>query len=220
MTPPGTANFTLSAAGNNANNPNVDPQISVNYEVGTKWDLFERRLSASLATFLTLNENVIYTTDATTIPPTFNQDDKQRVTGASLGLVGKINDAWDVMLNVTYLNSENQTQNPAVEGNWLTLTPETSGSLWTTYRTPFQLRLGGGIRYQGNAYVNAANTILLPSATILDAMAEYPIRQQLVVRLNVYNLTDTTYMRSINNNGGRYNPGPSRSALVSLAFNF
>ena len=220
VTPPGTANFTLSSAGNNANNPNVDPQISINYEIGTKWDLFERRLSASLATFLTLNENVIYTTDATTIPPTFNQDDKQRVKGASLGLVGKVSDAWDVMLNVTYLNSENQTQNPLVEGNWLTLTPETSGSLWTTYRTPFQLRLGGGIRYQGNAYVNAANTILLPSATIVDAMAEYPIRQQLVIRLNVYNLTDTTYIRSINNNGGRYNPGPSRSALVSLAFDF
>ena len=88
------------------------------------------------------------------------------------------------------------------------------------YRTPFQLRLGGGIRYQGNAYVNAANTILLPSATIVDAMAEYPIRQQLVVRLNIYNLTDTAYIRSINNNGGRYNPGPARSALVSLAFNF
>ena len=163
---------------------------------------------------------MIYTVDATTVPPTYNQDDRQKVKGASLGLVGRVSDNWDVMLNVTFMNSENQSQNPAVAGNWLTLTPETSGSLWTTYRTPFKLRLGGGLRYQGDAYVNAANTIVLPSATIVDAMAEFPLRDALVLRLNVYNLTDETYMRSINNNGGRYNPGASRSALMSVAFNF
>jgi catecholate siderophore receptor len=220
VTPPGTANFTLSAAENNANNPNVDPQISINYEVGTKWDLFERRLSASLATFLTKNSNVIYTVDATTVPPTFNQDDRQKVTGVALGLVGRIKDDWDVMFNMTVMNSENQSQNPAVAGRWLTLTPETSGSVWTTYRTPINLRIGGGLRYQGDSYVNAGNTIVLPSATVFDAMAEYPLRAALVLRLNVYNLTDERYIRSINNNGGRYNPGATRSALVSLAFNF
>lgn len=220
VTPPGTANFTLSASDNNANNPNVDPQIAVNYEVGTKWDLLARRLSASLSTFLTHNENVIYTVDATTVPPTFNQDDKQRVRGASLGLVGRVTSDWDVMFNVTVLESENQSQNAAVAGNRLTLTPNTSASLWTTYRTPFRLRLGGGVRYQGDAYVNAANTILLPASTIVDAMAEYPLGRQLLLRVNVYNLTDEAYIRSINNNGGRYNPGPSRSALVSLAFDF
>jgi catecholate siderophore receptor len=220
VTPPGTANFTLSSAENNANNPNVDPQISINYEVGSKWDLFERRLAASVATFLTYNSNVIYTVDATTVPPTFNQDDKQRVAGASLGLVGRLTDGWDVMFNFTYLRSENQSQNPALAGRWLTLTPETSGSVWTTYQTPIKLRLGGGMRHQGDSYVNAANTIVLPSAMVVDGMAEYPLHQALVLRLNIYNLTDATYLRSINNNGGRYNPGASRSALVSLAFNF
>ena len=104
-------------------------------------------------------------------------------------------------------------------GNWLTLTPETSGSLWTTYRTPFKLRLGGGLRYQGDAYVNAANTIVLPRPP---SSTRWPSSRcaSLVLRLNVYNLTDETYMRSINNNGGRYNPGASRSALMSVAFNF
>ena len=31
-----------------------------------------------------------------------------------------------------------------------------------------------------------------------------------------YNLTDERYIRSINNNGGRYNPGSPRSASVTL----
>ena len=39
LTPPGSANFQLNAGATNQNNPNVDPQESVNYEVGSKWDL-------------------------------------------------------------------------------------------------------------------------------------------------------------------------------------
>ena len=45
---------------------------------------------------------MIYTVDATTVPPTYNQDDRQKVKGASLGLVGRVSDNWDVMLNVTF----------------------------------------------------------------------------------------------------------------------
>ena len=89
-TPPGTANFTLSAQPNNQNNPNVDPQISTNVEVGSKWDFYGSRLSLTGAAFRTKNENVIFTVDATAVPPVFNQDDAQRVTGASLGVAGRI----------------------------------------------------------------------------------------------------------------------------------
>ena len=36
LTPPGSANFQLNAGAANQNNPNVDPQKSTNYEVGTQ----------------------------------------------------------------------------------------------------------------------------------------------------------------------------------------
>ena len=67
-TPPGSGNFALSTQPNNANNPNVDPQVSRNFEIGTKWELFNRRLAATLALFDTRNTNVIYTIDATAVP--------------------------------------------------------------------------------------------------------------------------------------------------------
>ena len=44
VTPPGTANFTLSAQENNQNNPDVEPQESTNLEAGSKWDLAGGRL--------------------------------------------------------------------------------------------------------------------------------------------------------------------------------
>ena len=176
-TPPGTANFTLSAQPNNQNNPNVDPQISTNVEVGSKWDFYGSRLSLTGAAFRTKNENVIFTVDATAVPPVFNQDDAQRVTGASLGVAGRIIRELDVTANFAYLDSENLSQNPVNAGKRLTLTPAFSGSVWATYTTPIRLSVGGGVRFTDAVYVNAANTIKSPGYQIVDAMATYDADQ-------------------------------------------
>ena len=44
-------------------------------------------------------------------------------------------------------------------GKRLALTPEFSGSFWTTYALPRGLTLGGGLRYMDEVFVNAPNTI-------------------------------------------------------------
>ncbi len=126
-TPPGTANFALSAQANNQNNPNTDPQISRNLEVGSKWNFYGSRLSLTGAAFRTKNENVIFTVDATAVPPVFNQDDAQEVTGVSLGVAGRVVRAWDVTANIAYLDSENLSQNAANAGRRLTLAPVVLG---------------------------------------------------------------------------------------------
>jgi catecholate siderophore receptor len=215
MTPPGSANFTLSAQANNQNNPNVDPQKSTNYEVGTKWDVAGGRLSLNGAVFHTRNENVIFTVDATAVPPLFNQDDGQVVNGISIGALGRITDRWELLANAGYLDTELQSQNAANNGQRLTLTPAFSTSLWTTYRLPIGLNIGGGVRYSDEVYINAANTIKSPGYHIVDALAEYAVNTHISLRLNVYNLTNELYIRNINNNGGRYNPGNPRSAMVT-----
>jgi catecholate siderophore receptor len=219
-TPPGTANFTLSSQPNNQNNPNVDPQISTNIEVGSKWEFYGSRLSLTGAAFRTKNENVIFTVDATAVPPIFNQDDAQRVTGASLGIAGRLHPRLDVTANLAYLDSENLSQNPANAGKRLTLTPEFSGSVWATWTTPIRLSIGGGVRFTDPVYVNAANTIKTPGYQILDAMATYALTNQVSLRLNVYNVANETYIRNINNNGGRYNPGHPRTATLTASFGF
>ena len=220
VTPPGTANFTLSAQANNQNNPNVEPQRSTNYEVGTKWDLGSGRLSVNGSLFRTDNENVIFTVDATAIPPLFNQDDAQRVTGATVGVMGRITMAWQVFANLGYMDSEQRSQNSVNNGRRLTLTPEWSGSLWTTYRTPVGLTVGGGVRFTDEVFINAANTIASPGYRLVDALAEYEVNSHLSLRLNVSNLTDSTYIRSVNNNGGRFNPGQPRAATLTTNVKF
>jgi catecholate siderophore receptor len=219
VTPPGTGNFALSSQPNNQNNPNIEPQVSKNFEVGTKWELFDRRLSANLAIFDTRNTNVIYTIDASAVPPLFNQDDGQIVRGATVGLVGQLSDRWSVMANFAYMNGTLDSQNPATDGNRITLLPEWSGSLWTTYGFG-KFTLGGGLRFTDTVYVNTANTIQVPAYHLIDALASYAVNRYLTLRLNVYNLTDELYIRNVNNNGGRYNPGYTRSILLNTQIGF
>lgn len=220
VTPPGAANFTLSAQANNQNNPSVKPQESTNLEVGSKWDVAGGRLSLNGAIFRTDNTNVIFTVDATAIPPLYNQDDGQVVRGVTLGALGRITDRWEVLANVGYLDTEQQSQNPANDGRNLVLTPAFSGSIWSTYRVSNKLTLGGGIRHTDAVFVNAANTIQAPGYRIVDTLAQYAVNSHLTLRLNVNNLTDETYIRNVNNNGGRYNPGYSRSVMLTTNVGF
>jgi catecholate siderophore receptor len=218
--PPGGANFALSTQPNNANNPNVEPQLSSNFEVGSKWDFTNGRLSVNGAVFRTENKNVIFTIDTTAIPPLFNQDDAQLVKGFTLGALGRITDRWEVIANIGYLDSALNTQGDVNNGNQLVLTPEFSSSLWSTYGWPNGLRLGGGIRQTSDVFINAANTIKSPGYTLVDALAEYRVNTYLTLRMNIYNLFDETYIRNVNNNGGRYNPGYPRSVMVTSQLGF
>lgn len=220
ITPPGSANFMLSAAANNQNNPNVEPQESANFEVGTKWDVASGRLSLNGAVFHTINENVLFTVDAAAIPPVYNQDDKQSVNGVTVGAAGQITPQWQVLASFGYLDTESLTQNVTNNGKRLTLSPEFSGSLWTTYRLPKGWTVGGGVRATSEVFINAANTIVAPGYQVVDGLIEYAVNEHLSLRLNIYNVTDRVYIRNVNNNGGRYNPGIPRTAQITSAINF
>ena len=172
------------------------------------------------AIFWTENTNVIYVVDGTAIPPIFNQDDGQKVKGSTVGLVGHITPWWDVTMSVLYLDSKVESQNPATNGKRLALAPEVSGNVWSTVRLAHSIRVGGGLRYTDDVFISTANTTAIPGYTVADALAEVPLGSRLLVRLNVYNITDRTYIRSINNNAGRYNPGTPRSFLLSTSVNF
>ena len=197
MTPPGAANFTLSAQANNQNNPNVKPQESNNYEVGSKWDFAGGRLSLNGAIFHTINRNVLFTVDAAAVPPVYNQDDKQRVDGVTLGATGQLTPRWQVLASAGYLDTALESQNEANNGKRLTLTPKFSGSLWTTYRLPKRWTIGGGVRGTDEVFINAANTIQLPGYRLVDGLVEYEVNRNLTLRLNLSNLTDERYIRNV-----------------------
>ena len=79
---------------------------------------------------------------------------------------------------------------------------------------------GDFLRFTDEVFVNTANTIVVPAYHLIDALASYTVNRHLTIRMNLNNLTDEVYIRNINNNGGRYNPGFRRSVLINTQVGF
>jgi catecholate siderophore receptor len=226
QTPPGGLNFTLSPTTTNGNNPTLEPQKSTNYEIGTKWDVLDGRLSTTAAVFHTVNTNVVTseTIGGTVIAASF--DSEQQVDGVELTLSGLITPQWQVFAGYAYLDSE-FTRSAVTNQTDATLqwTPRNSGNVWTTYLLPYGFQIGGGVRYM-DTVARSSLTIpngaapSLPDYWIYSATAAWQANEKVTFRLNVNNVTDEVYALSLNNNGGRYNPGAERSFLLSADFAF
>ncbi|MRX07040.1 catecholate siderophore receptor Fiu [Pseudoduganella sp. FT25W] len=222
--PPGGTTFTLSSAANSAANPNYDPQTTTNYEVGTKWDLLQQKLSFTAAAFRTEVKNEIEVDP--TNPAVYYQNGKKRVQGIELGVTGEILPKWLVSAGYTHQSTSVESGKVVTANgeNQLSYTPKQAFTLWTSYTLPFGLQLGGGARFSDKLLRGTDGAIGTPayadSYWVFDAMAAYPINKNIDLRLNVYNLGDKDYVQAINKSGYRYTPGAPRSASLTANFKF
>jgi catecholate siderophore receptor len=193
--------------------------------VGTKWNLLNDMLALNLAWFRTQVTNEINTQELDDNGnPT--QSGKKQVQGIELSAVGNITENWSVSAGYSHLDTSVENgSNLAQDGSSnLTYTPEDAFTAWTTYRLPFGLTVGGGVRYSGEMLRGTDGAAGTPtftrSYTVYDAIASYPLGDNLIVRLNAYNLFDKEYVAAINKSGYRYTPGIPRTFLLSADFRF
>ncbi|MEO7495651.1 MAG: catecholate siderophore receptor Fiu, partial [Massilia sp.] len=218
--PPGSANFALSATASSTSNPNMDPQKTTNIELGTKWDLVEKKLAVTAAAYRSENRNELTAQDAVLL--TYSQLGKRRVQGLELGLVGQITPAWNITAGLAKMSAK------IVEGSASTVagtdtrwSPDLTATLWTSYKWNDALSMAGGLRYSSEQKRNVAPGAALttapgiPAYAVADAMLRYKVSNNVALQLNVYNLTDKFYVSSLNNGGSRVVLGAERFALLS-----
>lgn len=222
LTPPGT-DFTLSSAVGNQNNPDTDPQETSNIELGVKWDFFQGRLSTNAAVFKTVNDKTVFTDPVLGPIPA----GKQTVQGIELGISRRFTDNWIVLGSISYLDSEINSGTTAggnLAGSSLPLIPRYSGNLFTSYRFPFGLVIGGGTQYSDEVARRDNNTPAVPRTSpsywLFNALASYPIGKNFTLRANVNNLFDREFVQAANNNGARFTPGAPRAYLLTADFRF
>ncbi len=214
---PATELLVSSSAAAIVNQFDTDPEENRSYEVGTKWDLFDEKLSFTAALFRTEKTNARTADPAD--PTNFELSGEQVVQGFEFGIAGQVTDSWRVFAGYTYLDSEIEASKVRDEvGNDVPNTPEHSFSLWTVYDLPFGLQIGGGAQYVGSRYNNNLNQREAPDYWTFDAMLGYQINENIALRLNVYNLADEDYIDRVG--GGHFIPGPGRSAVLSLNVKF
>lgn len=225
LTPPGSANFSLSETASSDSQPGLDPQETEHVELGTKWDLLDERLNLTAAVYRTENTNQV---SYDSLSATYQQDGKIRVTGVELGMVGQITNFWQVSAGIASMDSEQIDQfSTTAENTGVRWSPDLTATLWTSY-TLGDLTFGGGARYvseQDRVIASGVdrstqNMPEIPSYWVADAMVAYRLSQNVNLRLNVYNLFDEEYIATLNNNGARMVMGTPRSAMMTSEFSF
>ncbi len=215
--------FNASVDGNvglalNQNLANQPAEENKSYELGTKWDLLDERLSITAALFRTEKTNA-RTTDLG--GNQVNAGD-QVVQGFEFGIAGQLTKAWNIFAGYAYMQSEVNASGVAAElSSALGNTPEHSANLWTTYNLfDEKLQIGGGMQFVGDRFNNngAGGSRIAPAYFSFDATVAYKFTEKFSLRLNVYNLSDERYISSVG--GGHFVPGNGRSAALTASFKF
>ncbi|NYT86968.1 TonB-dependent receptor [Pollutimonas harenae] len=197
----------------------LEPEKSRSWELGTKWDFLNDRLSFTAALFETKK------TDARTTDPLTGDitlAGNNRVRGIELGLTGSITPKWDIWAGYTYLDPktlEYQNGSNNYDGNQMKFIAKQSATLWTTYKVHPKFTVGGGVSYLGERYVDDANTLTLPSHVRYDAMARYDINKQFALQLNVNNISDTE-LYDASHVGIFANVGAGRSYMLTATYRY
>ena len=203
-----------------ANNTDIAPERTTNYEVGAKYDLFDKMLAATVSVFR-LQRDGIKTTDPVTrvlIPI-----GTQRTDGVELALNADLTGGWSAIAGYAYLDAKitksiGIDSGQPIQGKRATITPKHSGNFWIAKTFGDRFGFGAGANYVGDRFANPGNTVTLPRYVTADAMGWYragPMRLQ----LNAYNLFNRRYIVSGHGTNGNLNmPGAPRSVMLTVRF--
>lgn len=197
-------------------NGTLKSQIGTQYEAGLKYRPTGFDGLFTLAVFDLSQTNV----------PTYVSPTEQRqigevnVKGVELEAKVALNDRLNLTAAYSYWHAriveDGTTGN---EGNRPDRVPEHVASLWADYTFPGagkrgDFTIGGGVRYVGQTYGDAANTVSVDAYAVVDAMARYNIRDGLTLAVNAKNLFDKRYITTCYYGTCYY--GDRREVLVTL----
>ncbi len=180
----------------------LSPERTRAIELGTKWDVFDKRLGLTAAVFRNEVTNVRITENGITY-----MGGNKQVDGIELGIAGRILPGLSMFGGYTYMDSEQKSMGAGAvaNGQMFPNTPKHSFSLWTTYQPIAKLTMGVGIYAQSRVnqgYTRSAvdGGIVTKGAngyTRFDAMMAYQVNRNLTFQLNGYNLGDKVYYSGV-----------------------
>ncbi|MGL6605103.1 TonB-dependent siderophore receptor [Aeromonas hydrophila] len=134
---------------------------------------------------------------------------------------------WDLALSYTRQEMEITRDTTSLQGKTPVWVPKQMASLWSNYLPAGPLegaRLGAGLRYVGEAELDAANTDTVPDYLLMDMAASYDLAQLsqrlqgVEVSLSASNLFNKTYYSCYDQNNCWF--GAERSVEARLKYVF
>jgi len=163
-------------------------------EVGSKFDFWDGKGSATVAAFDIRRQNI-----ASQDPSNPNLTvlvGEQSSKGIELSAGIRPTPQWQLQGNLSLIRAryENFVQGGVSRaGNVPQLVPQQVANLWASYAITPTVTASAGVRYVGKVYGNAANTKFWPSYTLLDLGLAWKINKTTTLTGRVRNATDRIY---------------------------
>lgn len=181
------------------------PTTGEQVEVGVKYQPVGTNVMLTAALFEITQQNL---TTPNLSPIGGNvQTAEGRSRGLELEAVASLTEGLKLAASYTYTDMEvTKTNVPAQLGKQFVVQPANMAALWADYT--FQngpaagFGFGGGVRYIGDSFGDAANTISIPSYVLMDATIHYDLSyldrklQGVKLAVNANNLLDKYYVAS------------------------
>jgi catecholate siderophore receptor len=201
---------------------NVPPQTASTVEVGTKWELFDKKLLATAALFQTDVDHARTNDTVTPTDPTNAFKGKYRVRGFEATAQGKITKDWSVFGGVVLLGTEVlASSNPQDIGRRLANIPLTQFSMLSRYQLTEQLAVAGSATYGGEVYGGHLAANAFNNHTVdwwrFDAFAEYKLTKDIEIKVSGINLTNELYYDAIYQSADAFAfVAPGRAGYLTL----
>ena len=163
-------------------------------EVGSKWDFWDGKGSATAAAFEIRRQNIA--TQNPSNPNLIVLVGEQSSKGVELSAGVRPSAQWQLQgnLSLTRARYENFVQGGISRaGNVPALVPQAVANLWASYAITPTITASAGVRHVGKVYGNAANTKFWPSYTLLDLGLDWKINQATTLTTRIRNATDRIY---------------------------
>lgn len=174
----------------------LKPEEGYQYEAGIKYEptFMDALITASV---FEINRQNVLVSDP--LPPFLSQQlGEVRVRGFEIEGKANVTKNFRVLASLTVLDQEiTEDLDPTLIGNTPMTVPDVLASAWADYKFDTGwlkgVSVGAGVRYLGSSWVDNANTLKVPSATVVDAAIRYE-QETWGVALNVSNIFDEVYV--------------------------
>lgn len=198
-------------------NPNetLEPYIAKQVELGAKYRFGDLDLNTAI---FHIEQANAYTDPVTT---NYVEDGRETHLGIEFVATGKLTNRITVGGGFTAMRARvDKAASAALTDKRPQGVPEHLARLYAEYALPAVpgLILTGGLSYTGPIYVNALNTLQIPSVTLGDLGLRYQTKYQgkdVTLRLNVDNVENKNYWAS---SGSSLSLGSPRTVAVSASF--
>ena len=199
------------------------PEQGTEYEAGLRYQI-PQKLTISTAFYQVTRENVFMLTTVPNPNGPGNIDQtvffNYQVRGWETDITVRPIEKWTVNANFALQDPRITSfpQTPADVGHLVPSVPTQLANFWTTYDFTVGepvglLRASFGMRYRNLEYADAANTRLVPGATLFDAGLER-IKDRYTIKIGVNNIFDTKNYLYADGTGGGALPGPGRTVYL------